>query len=639
LTLQTGDALRERLSLEKDDLAVLIGSQAVQQLHEINQASIKIDNTKKNENSFEKYGGSESREELIDELNHIIYEGSLDDGKLSQWLKKNQKLHQLVSAPVVVSTIDYLIPATEGTRGGKQIAPMLRLLTSDLILDEPDDFDLNDLPALTRLVNWAGMLGSRVLLSSATMPPSLVKALFEAYLSGRKVYQSACGDKDVRFEVCCAWFDEQLKPHQSNHAETSAFEQAHLAFINQRIHELKQLESLRQAKLVNVFVEDNKKESIFEAVATTLHESIIELHKFHGIQYGEKNISIGLIRMANINQMISVVKKFIKQPPKDDFCIHFCVYHSQHLLLVRSEIEKRLDRVLQRHNEEKFFQAPDIQKISSYKQKNHIFIVFATPVAEVGRDHDYDWAIAEPSSMRSLIQLAGRVQRHRQKIPQVPNLHILHKNIRALKTSNNDEVVYKWPGFESKEFLLKSKDLHNILRDEEYQHLSAIPRIKEKEYLDFENNLVDLEHKHLNAKLFSSDSENKIHASLWWMKNPTWCAYLQEETRFRKSEPQENFFLYLEEEGESLIWKSGDMEETKSQNNRFKNVSMDEDGMADNIQLWIENDVEALLVNISNESSINLSVASRRYATVSLRKENNGDIWEYHPIFGIYKID
>ena len=70
---------------------------------------------------------------------------------------------------------------------------MLRLLTSDLVLDEPDDFDIDDLHALCRLVNWAGMLGSRVLLSSATLPPVLTEALFEAYRNGRKAWQVACG--------------------------------------------------------------------------------------------------------------------------------------------------------------------------------------------------------------------------------------------------------------------------------------------------------------------------------------------------------------------------------------------------------------------------------------------------------------
>ena len=61
---------------------------------------------------------------------------------------------------------------------------MLRLMSSDLVLDEPDDFGIEDLPALSRLVHWAGLLGSRVLLSSATLPPALVEGLFLAYLDG-----------------------------------------------------------------------------------------------------------------------------------------------------------------------------------------------------------------------------------------------------------------------------------------------------------------------------------------------------------------------------------------------------------------------------------------------------------------------
>lgn len=151
LTLQTGDAFKERLHLDEEDMAVLIGSQAVRQLHEQ-----RTESTLPNTASFERTG-SESAADLIDDNQHLIYEGTLDDGLLSEWLKRSPRLHQLVSAPVLVSTIDYLMPATEGTRGGKQIAPMLRLLTSDLVLDEPDDFGLEDLPALCRLVNWAGL--------------------------------------------------------------------------------------------------------------------------------------------------------------------------------------------------------------------------------------------------------------------------------------------------------------------------------------------------------------------------------------------------------------------------------------------------------------------------------------------------
>ena len=81
-----------------------------------------------------------------------------------------------------------------------------------LELDEPDDFDMSDLPALTRLVHWAGLLGSRVLLSSATLPPALVQGLFDAYRNGRQHFQNNRGDRQLPAErapeVCCAWFDE-----------------------------------------------------------------------------------------------------------------------------------------------------------------------------------------------------------------------------------------------------------------------------------------------------------------------------------------------------------------------------------------------------------------------------------------------
>ena len=52
------------------------------------------------------------------------------------------------------------------------------------------------------------MLGSRVLLTSATLPPALTEALFEAYREGRKAWQAACGQSDRPMNICCAWFDE-----------------------------------------------------------------------------------------------------------------------------------------------------------------------------------------------------------------------------------------------------------------------------------------------------------------------------------------------------------------------------------------------------------------------------------------------
>lgn len=110
---------------------------------------------------------------------------------------------------------------------------MLRLLTSDLVLDEPDDFNINDLHAVCRLVNWAGMLGSRVLLSSATLPPDLIQALFAAYLTGRKIWQASCGVSDRPVNICCAWFDEK-DARAEQIADGLSFRQAHNLFIERR---------------------------------------------------------------------------------------------------------------------------------------------------------------------------------------------------------------------------------------------------------------------------------------------------------------------------------------------------------------------------------------------------------------------
>jgi CRISPR-associated endonuclease/helicase Cas3 len=131
-------------------------------------------------------------------------------------------------------------------------------------------------------------------------------------------------------------------------------------------------------------------------------------------------------------------------------------YHSRFPLLVRNYIEQELDTVLKRKKGKRKFTDNIKQKINQTDAKNIIFVVVATPVEEVGRDHDFDWAVVEPSSIRSLVQMAGRVLRH-QEDDQInltePNIIILDSNIRALQ---GKIPAYTRPGYECREFLLKS---------------------------------------------------------------------------------------------------------------------------------------------------------------------------------------
>lgn len=634
LTLQTGNALRERLKLQDDDLAVMIGSQAVRDLHEFNT----IVEEKRGSESAEAKAGSESAEALVDEQQYVHYEGALDDGRLSRWLSRNPKLHRLVSAPILVSTIDHLMPATEGDRGGKQIAPMLRLLTSDLVLDEPDDFDLADLPALTRLVNWAAMLGARVLISSATLPPALVQALFDAYLAGRRHYQHAIGEPGRPLNVCCAWFDEYTTA-QSDHAELTTFTAAHQKFVEGRVIGLKKQPAVRQAQLLPVCRESASADAVIKALTQTLHDELHALHHAHHQKQPKTGhrVSIGLIRMANIKPLVAVAQQLLAQKPQPNCRIHYCIYHSQHPLAVRSAIERELDSVLARHNPEALWQQPVIkQALCQRSEENQIFVVLATPVAEVGRDHDYDWAIAEPSSMRSLIQLAGRIWRHRPpKVPDSPNLSILNGNVYALR---GKPVAYTKPGFESEKFKLRYKNLERLLRPEQYQKISALPRITESPLLQWERNLVDLEHTHLGAKLFGSQRFRNwpyAYATLWWQKPLHWNFELQRQTSFRESAPDETFVLYLEDEGDEPEFRqwheNGELKPCRS---LFDEIEV---RIADGVSTWGYQSFDDIALELANAKDMELEEVSRRYGVLRLRKLNDSSKWCYHPILGVHR--
>lgn len=138
-----------------------------------------------------------------------------------------------------------------------------------------------------------------------------------------------------------------------------------------------------------------------------------------------------------------------------------------------------------------------------------IFILVATPVEEVGRDHDFDWAVVEPSSCRSIIQIAGRVLRHRPLLENInrPNIALMDYNLRGLKGRGlkGEETPFLKPGFKCKRFSLANKELSKII-DEKWisKGINAIPRIQPSKTL---NKLADLEHIVLKNELLNDQKK------------------------------------------------------------------------------------------------------------------------------------
>lgn len=512
---------------------------------------------------------------------------------------------------------------------------MLRLLTSDLVLDEPDDFDRNDLPALCRLVNWAGMLGSRVLLSSATLPPALVQALFNAYRAGRADYQQASGQPDTPVNICCAWFDEHGVAQQDIQ-QSKDFIQHHGDFITRRVGKLSTAEVLRRAELIPVSSASVKNGSVLDAMAAVMRDSMLRLHQAHHQTHpSEKTVSVGVVRMANIDPLVAIAQRLYAMAAPENYRIHYCVYHSQHPLAVRSAIERRLDVTLTRYQPNALWQVAEIEHaLQHHPEQHHLFVVLATSVVEVGRDHDYDWALAEPSSMRSFIQLAGRVQRHRQVAPQMANMHILQKNFKALTQKDPAIPVYCKPGFETTRCRLNTHDLDKLLLPSQYKVINAISRIQERTKLEPRDNFVDLEHLSLRLILQGSAEPLKYYAALWWRKQATWSGEQQRCTPFRQSSPDEQHNLWIDDEADKPVFKRLDSDQIEWKvSDGFQDVELT---LAAGNSAWIDTDCLRIYQWLAESLNKELNEVSRQFGEVRLLSKKDGERWHYHPLLGVF---
>ncbi|MGK7345348.1 MAG: type I-F CRISPR-associated helicase Cas3f [Candidatus Nitrospinota bacterium M3_3B_026] len=634
LTLQTGEVYRREFGLGADGLAIMVGGLATRELHEHNH------------NMKQKYvgqpfdvNGAESSEDLLPDNSYVHYEGSLDDGPLSAWLASTRGASQLVSAPILTCTIDHLIPATESLRGGRQMAPMLRLMTADLILDEPDDFDVEDLPALARLVHWAGLLGSRVLLSSATLPPAIVQGLFEAYAAGRKVYVQNRGTPGLPFSVCTAWFDE-FSAQSGAHESAESFIKQHRTWVEKRSKALvKAGETRRKARILPLSVETGKdNEHLYELFANEFSLQAYSLHRRHHNcdPKSGKRISFGLVRMANINPLVGATKAFTAMDTRDGHRLHFCCYHSQHPLLVRASIEGSLDHILDRRVPDRIFDDKNIRAIlDGHQEQDHLIIVLATAVAEVGRDHDYDWAIVEPSSMRSIIQLAGRVRRHRIGPCESPNIYLLDTNLKHMKNGSATPAFTK-PGFEDKYFPLDSHRLSEILTEEQLSSIDSRPRIMERAEAVPRMNLVDLEHDHLRSVMLgdSSGQQRKPPVNWWWTTKAHLSGELQRIQRFRHDPMgrQDYVFLYDEDSEQAVFTR---IERDGNQTPVSNLLHEQEPKLGRGVSVWGEADYLAQLQRLAEELGMPMDECSRRFGVVELPERGVEQGWDYHPALGL----
>ncbi|HIU73935.1 MAG TPA: type I-F CRISPR-associated helicase Cas3 [Candidatus Aphodousia faecipullorum] len=545
LTLQTGTSYREDIHLQKDDLAIVIGSDTIRRLYE--KVQLTQSNTIEQEDS----------KTLFNINNSVEYTPSVQYDFLDVLFQRNEeKFKAFLYKPVLCCTIDHLMSATEATRGGRFLLPTLRLMTSDLIIDEIDDFGVGDLVAIARLVHLAGMFGRKVMISSATIAPDLALGLFDAYQHGRVLYDQFKGKSGSK--IHCLWVDE-FKSDLSNVSTGKdccpEFEALHAKFVQKRCARLQNQITKQLAYLIKIDKKDEQ-ESSQDALCSyfeKIKDSLLLLHDSQSDTDSEtgKRVSFGLVRMANVKPCIQF-SQFLLSVRHPDYEFKVLTYHSRELLLLRNAKEKYLDTVFRRKKDNSSHTLHNSivrQHILHTSKKNVVFVVVSTPVEEVGRDHDFDWCVVEPSSMRSIIQLAGRVRRHRPQSTDVvqPNVGILQFNLKAML---GIDPAFSRPGFESEgpHYRLKTKDMQSLLNwDRETMPINAIARIKKPCPLEPTSKLVDLEHKVIQDKLIMTEQRGAAHIHGWLQETWFMTGLPQRFNAFRDKTGEVPIFLCMQE--------------------------------------------------------------------------------------------
>lgn len=507
LTLQTGEEYRKRMHICKRDLAVIIGSSAAQALHDSDQEDLLL-----HEPLF--FDDSPYR-------NFSFLDIFLDEKK-NVCAKKNAAY---LLKPILITTIDQIMGATETTRGGRGLLPFLRLLSSDLVIDEIDDFSPDDLTAIARLVHLVGMFGRNLILSSATIPPDLALGLYQAYADGLSCYNSLA-DKPKLLRTM--WVDEFSSKISSGHF----FADEHKAFVRARAERLGRQIIQRKGEILPCCPHPSKADS-WHSYTDAIQRAILRMHSRHHVidVLTQKSVSIGLLRFANVDPCVNMAIALTKADWPKNVAVYLMCYHSRQVILLRYAQEKYLDSVLKRTNQQCnliYFRDSVIRKkLDMTDAEDVIFLVVSTPVEEIGRDHDFDWAILEPSSYHSLIQLAGRVHRHRPfpQDVQSPNIGILEYNWRGMQSCNRRSAVFRWPGFEDNgKYLLNSHDVRELIRPQALERIDAVPRITKDFPLHPKDSLLDLEHQRLEDWR-ASDSMGP-ESMLGWQRGSWWMTGL-----------------------------------------------------------------------------------------------------------------
>lgn len=347
---------------------------------------------------------------------------------------------RLISSPIIVGTIDHLMGVASPVNS-RYLYQTLRVLTSDLILDEIDQYEPEDIAAICRLVYQSAAGGRRVIIMSATLPDDVAEALFQSYLAGWRVYAAASGIKEHVNVLCSGDAPNSCVTNSDERSFADVYEACRAATIAA----LQSRQPRRRGKILPVC-------DTWAGLVAQIDEQCSALHDTTASAIGDLKVSVGFIRMTRIAHTAALATQLLAGPRNGRLRLKVCL-HSQFPRLHRAWIERELKSALTRSGRDpnarlhQFCQRHGLYERAKATGCNHLEIVIITsPVIETGNDLDFDWAILDPSSTRAIVQAAGRVWRHRIYNGQIANVAILDRSVIVMQPGSGK---LEYPGVET----------------------------------------------------------------------------------------------------------------------------------------------------------------------------------------------
>lgn len=391
---------------------------------------------------------------------YLLTGNTMIESELSDLLD-GRKQRAMLANPVQVMTVDHIMPGASLGRSS-ELKLLMHLMGTDIILDEIDDYPVKSQAALMRMAFISGVFGRSFVVSSATATPIIQKAFFSAWKAGIEHHQKLFLWRESPQEPF-AVLVSHVNGNEALRTSLEAFPAACDAFVQKVIEDASEARNVRhRLAIADVSIKNAQDHSddphkLYgggKSLGESQHQQILatirKAHAAHGVVHNGVRLSSGFVRFNHIRnaQHLALALSLVDDP--EIHVVSIC-YHAAMLSMDRASVEKLLLEINCRKSTKntsgdfRIFDHPyvkaQIDHAKAIGKNQVIFVLSTTSILEVGRDHDYDWAILEPSSTRSLVQSCGRVWRHRVKTLDagIDNVWLLPMTVRALISEENQE--------------------------------------------------------------------------------------------------------------------------------------------------------------------------------------------------------